>query len=120
MEAPAPPHEEASSPKVAAAPSAARPGPASLGEEVAAIDAARKALLAGDTSGALRALDDYDRRFPGGMLGPEASVLRIEALARRGDRATATRLAKAFLVSHPRSPHASRLRSLLDLGEAPP
>ncbi len=116
--APAPPPEapraEPSAVAVAA-PSPARTGAPSLTEEVAAVDAARTALAAGDTSGALRALDDHDRRFPGAMLGPEAMVVRIEALAQRGDRATAVRLANAFLAAHPRSPHASHLRSLLAL-----
>lgn len=89
--------------------STARPM-ASLADEVAALDAARVALRAGDASGALRALDDCDRRFAGGMLGPEAMVLRIDALALRGDHASAKRLGEAFLAAHPRSPLASHVR----------
>jgi hypothetical protein len=115
---PDPPREEPSAAKAApAAPSGAGAVKAapSLTEEVASVDAARSALAAGDTAGALRALDDHDRRFPGGMLGPEATVVRIEALVHRGDRAAAGRLATAFLAAHPRSPHASHLRSLLGL-----
>ncbi len=42
-------------------------------------------------------------------------MLRIQALALRGDRAAATRLAESFLAASPRSPHASRIRTLLDL-----
>jgi outer membrane protein assembly factor BamD (BamD/ComL family) len=86
-----------------------------LSDEVVALDAARQALAAGDAAGALRAVDDHDRRFPGGALSPEATVVRIEALAARGDRAAAARLATEFLRSHPASPHAKRLRSLLAL-----
>jgi hypothetical protein len=97
----------------------ARPAPTSLTEEVAALDGAREALASGDAARALRGLDEHDRRFPGGMLGPEATVLRIEALLLRGDRASAARLGGAFLDAHPRSPHASRLRSLLGLGLPP-
>jgi outer membrane lipoprotein YfiO len=98
-------------------PRAASPSPASsaLAEEIAALDGAREALASGDASRALRALDARDRAFPRGALGPEAMVLRIEALALRGDRATATRLAEAFLAASPRSPHASRIRTLLGL-----
>jgi TolA-binding protein len=88
---------------------------ASLAEEMAALDAARQALTAGDAPRALRAMDDYDRRFPGGMLGPDAAVLRIEALM-HGDRAEAARLGAAFLAAHPTSPHAAHVRALL----APP
>ncbi len=88
-----------------------RPAATSLMEEVAALDAAREALAAGDAPRALRALDDHDRRFAGGALGPETTVLRIDALVLRGDRATAARLGEAFLAAHPHSLYASRVRS---------
>jgi hypothetical protein len=113
-----PPSSEEAAPRPTAA-TAARPAPTSLTEEVASLDTAREALAAGDASRALRALDDHARKFPGGLLGPEATVLRIEALALRGDRAAATRLGKAFLDAHPHSPHANRLRSLLGLDPPP-
>jgi hypothetical protein len=111
----APPADEAPSARPSAAPAdpphaSAKP---SLADEVAALDVAREALAAGDAGRTLRALDQHDQRFPGGMLGPEAMVLRIEALILRGDRASAARLGEAFLAAHPRSPHASRLRSLI-------
>lgn len=57
----------------------------SLSEEVRLIDEARKALYAGDKEGSLRALDEYDRRFPAtkpGRLAPEARRLRERAGAR--------------------------------------
>jgi hypothetical protein len=62
------------------------PSPASsaLADEIAALDGAREALASGDAPRALRALDAHDRAFPRGALSPEATVLRIEALARRG------------------------------------
>lgn len=91
----------------------------SLADEIAAIDAARVAIGAGDGAGALRALDDHDRRFPGGALGQEATVLRIQALALRGDRATAARLGRAFLDAHPNSALAPRVRALLGDPPAP-
>jgi hypothetical protein len=97
------------------APAVVKPAPTSLAEEVAALDGAREALVGGDAARALRALDDHDRRFSRGALGPEATVLRIEALVQRGDRAAATRLGTAFLAAHPRSPLAARLRTLLGL-----
>lgn len=115
LPAPDPPGEEAAAPRPAAsaAPASPRPAPTSLTGEIASLDAAREALAAGDASRALRALDEHDRKFPGGMLGPEATVLRIEALALRGDRASAARLGNAFLDAHPRSPHANRVRTLI-------
>lgn len=83
-----------------------------LTDEVAAVDAAREALAAGNAALAIQALDRHDRDFPNALLGPEVTVLRIEALAKSGDRAGASRLGAAFLAAHPRSPLANRVRSL--------
>lgn len=58
-------------------------------------------------------LDEYKGRFPSGVLTPESQVLRVEALARKGDRANATRLGEAFLARTPQSALAARVRSLL-------
>lgn len=91
----------------------------SLAEEVALLDRAREAVASGDAGRALAALDDHTRRFPGGALGQEALVLRIEALSMRGDRAAATRLGESFLKSFPQSPLAPRVRSRLGLPPPP-
>ena len=61
------------------APSPSAPRALTLADEVAAIDAARASLARGDTTGALRALDGYDRTFPRGKLAPEAAALRARA-----------------------------------------
>jgi len=53
----------------------------SLTIETTLIDRARQALYAGDKEAALRALDDYDSRFPAGVLAPEAKRLRARAVA---------------------------------------
>lgn len=126
-EAPAPPEAEPApaSPPPAADPASARkadaprahtsaePERSALTEEIASLDVAREALASGNAARALQALDQHDRAFPHALLGPEATVLRIEALAQRGDRAGAARLGEAFLAAHPRSPAASRVRSLI-------
>jgi hypothetical protein len=96
------------------------PAPSALADEIAALDSAREALASGDAGRALRALDARDRAFPRGALGPEAMVLRIEALALHGDRAAATRLGESFLAASPRSPHASRIRTLLGIAAPAP
>lgn len=85
----------------------------SLSAELGALDGARRALLNHDASGALRLLDAYERRFPKRRLNTEASVLRIEALAARGDRDSAARMGKAFLARHPNGPYARRVSSLI-------
>ena len=85
----------------------------SLADEVAALDEARRTLSRGDANGALAALDGYNRTFPRGVLRETASVLRVEALARSGNRAAAVALAQRLLRAHPKSPYAVKLRSLV-------
>jgi hypothetical protein len=51
------------------------------------------------------------------MLRQEATLLRIEALARAGNGPAAKRLADRFLRAHPNSPHERRIRTLV--GETP-
>lgn len=100
------------------------PARSALADELATLDVAREAIGAGNAARAFEALDRHDRAFPKALLGPEAMVLRVEAMVLRGDRAGAARLGNAFLASHPRSPHASRIRSLIgatgEAGSAPP
>jgi hypothetical protein len=93
--------------------SAARARDENLAAEVAWLDRASASIRSGDVERGLQVLDDYNGRFPGGVLTPESQVLRIEALVRKGDRANATRLGEAFLSRTPQSALASRVRSLL-------
>lgn len=65
------------------APVAPRDTGPSLGDEVVLIDRARAALYDHDKEATLRALDEYDRRFPPsrpGRMAPEAKSLRERAL----------------------------------------
>ncbi len=87
---------------------------ASITEAIALLDAARKALDGGDVADAIARLDRYDARFPKGPLRPEADLLRIECLVRRGDRAAARALADALAMKLPGSAHAQRARDLVD------
>jgi TolA-binding protein len=83
-----------------------------LDAEMALLDGARASLRAGRAGDALRTLDGYDTQFPSGLLVPEATVVRIEALVKSGDKAGALRLGERFLRTHPDSPLAARVRSL--------
>jgi hypothetical protein len=107
----APPPARASAASAPAAPSAE--APPALAEEIALIDRAGKFLVARDPSRALDLLDTYDRRP--GSLAHEATALRVEALAMRGDGARAAQVARVFLTAHPRSPLAARIRKLAHL-----
>lgn len=103
------PVEAAGAGKGAAAAGTAAP---SLADEVAALDRASQAM-ASDPKAALKQLEAHDKRFAGGALGPEAMVLRIEALARSGDAAGATALANQFFAKHPDSPLRGRVQSVV-------
>jgi hypothetical protein len=95
------------------APPASVPDEGTLHDEVAALDRARAALAGGDATGALSAIAAYERAFPRGALADEASMLRIEALARAGRRDDARTEAARWLARDPQSPHARRLRAIL-------
>src|SRR5205814_812074 len=71
------------SPSAAGVTSAPRPD---VAREVSALDAARRALVAGDATEALRLLTSLER-VPRRALVPEATVLRVRALLARGDGA---------------------------------
>jgi TolA-binding protein len=93
----------------------ARPstGDATLSEEIASFDRARAALAAGRADQSLVLIDAYEKRFPTGTFIQEAEVLRVEALSRRGDHDAAVRVGQRFLAAHPTSPHAERIRAIL-------
>jgi len=90
-----------------------------LGDQVASIDRARAALAAGDAREAVAQTDDYEARFPHGSLLQEATVLRVEALLRLGDRSRAHEVGERFLAAYPTSPHAARVRQMLSPNQNP-
>jgi hypothetical protein len=83
--------------------------PSDLREEIRLLDQAREALRHEAPTRALERLGHYAVRFPRGSFRQEAMVLRIEALARSGERARARVMADRFLAEHPESPHADRV-----------
>jgi len=87
---------------------------ARLGGETNALRAARAAIERKDGARALAILDQHDHDYPDGLLGPDARVLRIQALATSGHDAEALSRADAFLLDYPHSPEAARVRELAD------
>lgn len=100
-------------------PGANPPGASSLTvrEEIALVEKARAALRQGDAAGCLASLEVRQRAVRGGVLQPEATVLRIEALRALGQRAVATREALRFFHAYPDSPLLQRIRDLLEQAE---
>jgi hypothetical protein len=109
--APAPAHHVRAAAPVHA--EAAPPTTNRLAEETALLAAANAELRRGDGRRALSLLDDYDRRYPSGVLREEVLATRVIARCQLGatpDKA-ARRGASAFLARHPASPLAPRVRS---------
>jgi hypothetical protein len=83
-----------------------------IAREIAALDGARAALERNDPTAALAAVDSHERE--GAVaLGPEATVIRVEALLARGETSKAKALARRFLVENPSTPHATRMREVI-------
>jgi hypothetical protein len=90
------------------------PSAPALAAEIAALDAVRRAMAAGDFERALEGTESYAREFPRGQLAADADALAAQALAARGEGAAASERALRFLERHPDDPHAARMRRLLD------
>ena len=90
-------------------PAAAPPGDG-LQDETALLARVNAALRAGDTGRGLVLLDEYDHRFPSGVLHEETTATRIIARCQAGDDG-ARDAARRFVEQHPRSPLSSRVRS---------
>lgn len=102
----------ASATAIAPAPEVSAPSPAadSVTIELQALSGIRAVEIYAPER-ALELLDGFERRYPSSPLEEEVAVLRIEALVDAGRRAEATTLASAFLVAHPASAYAQRVRS---------
>jgi hypothetical protein len=85
-----------------------------LAAEVAALDAVRAAISAGNAHQALGLVDAYHRDFPEGQLAPDAEALAIEALETQEERTEMARRAAQFLSRYPNDPHAPRIRLLAE------
>jgi hypothetical protein len=84
-----------------------------LAEETALLAASNAELRGGDATRALKLLDDYDRRYPAGVLREEVLATRAIARCQLGltPDAASRHAADTFLRRHPASPLASRVRS---------
>lgn len=79
-----------------------------LREEIRLLDSARNAVKAHQPEVALESLNTYSTRFPAGAFKQEASVLRIQAVALRGELTRASSMAKQFVESNPNSPYVGK------------
>lgn len=97
--------------------SAARSAPAAeeadtLPREVALLDRARASQ---DPNAKLAILAEHARTFPNGKLALEREVFAIEALLQAGRTDEARSRGEALIRTQPSSPHAARVRKMLQL-----
>ncbi len=82
--------------------------------ELAALDRVRTRMRDDDFDGALKELAAYEKRFPTGAMGTEASLMRIEALLKAGRRDEAEALGKRVLDGPGPELMKQRVRRLLN------
>lgn len=92
----------------------AKPRPPALGQELAILAQARRALQNGDPKQALSVLDRHGGDLNAGQLRLEAEVLRLEALAKLGATQEVSQRARQFIDQNPNSPLADRVRGFVD------
>jgi hypothetical protein len=90
-----------------------------LAGEIRMIDNARAALAGHDPNEAIAILAEFEGQYPSASLLREAALLRIEALAERGDRGEAVRRAKELMAQSPEGPYQARLRKILERETSP-
>jgi hypothetical protein len=87
-------------------------------EEVRALDSVRSALRAGDTLAAAQQLEDYQRRYPRGVLKLESDVVAVDLALAEGRRENAEARAEALLSRPGSQRYAERLRRALERSNA--
>lgn len=100
-----------SGPSKSTPPGAASRRTSTLGAEVAAVEAANRALRAGDPERAMRVLEGNAQLLEDGTLKEEADVARILALCDMGKQEAAAAEARRFLQSAPHSPLVGRVKA---------
>jgi hypothetical protein len=83
-------------------------------EELDLLDGARGALATGETSTALRLVEEHATRFPSGAFVVERDVIRIDALVAAGRTDEAVRSARKFLARHPGSAQTGRISKMVE------
>ncbi|HEU4578317.1 MAG TPA: hypothetical protein VFS67_08685 [Polyangiaceae bacterium] len=89
---------------------AARERGSTLAQELALLQRARRALNRNDALLALGIVQSLDERFPDGVLMEERAATRILSLCQLGRSAEAGEQGQHFLLAHPRSVYAERVR----------
>lgn len=104
----------AAAPAVSSAPTRTRAD--RLAEEVAILSRATSELHSGRPAGALRALDEHQRKFPRGLLVEERRAARVQALCALGRKSEAKPELERLVKSAPQSPTTLRAKQVCGSG----
>jgi TolA-binding protein len=96
----------------AASPATARSKADRLAEEVAILSRATSELHSGRAAGALRALDEHQRKFPRGLLVEERRAARVQALCALGRKSEAKPELERLVKNAPQSPTTRRAKQV--------
>lgn len=88
-----------------------RTGDGTFEAELALLTQVTAALQEKQPARALTLIDEHDRRFPSGVLGPEFAGERVLTLAALGRHAEACVQSKKFVAKYPKSPFVPQVRS---------
>lgn len=88
-----------------------------LANQIALVDAARRALAAGAAERALAIVRDYQSEYPTGTFRPEVSAVKVEALVKLGRITEARTLAERFVVAYGPGPLADRVARLAHIAQ---
>jgi hypothetical protein len=99
--------------KAVALPRAAQSETSPLAAQQSLLEEARRALVSGDTEGALRSLGEHERAFTSTLLEEERLSLKIKSLKASGRESEAQALASDFAARFPRSLLLPSIRAAL-------
>lgn len=103
-------------PPVAEQPDVVRPPRSTLGDEIAMLDRARKALLAHAPNKAAAILREHAKAFPKAAMAQERRALLAIAVCEGSGHDAGQGRAKSFLRDHPTAALADRVRSACGIG----
>jgi type IV secretory pathway VirB2 component (pilin) len=92
----------------------------SLLEELELLRRAERTIRSGNSQVALGLLRDLDERFPKGQLVEERAAARVMANCQLADTGAARTQGNAYLMAHPQSVYADRVRTLCQLDSTNP
>jgi hypothetical protein len=88
-----------------------------LRDQTSLVDAARAAVSSGAANRAIELVRQYEGKYPTGNFRPEATAIKIEALAKLGRTAETRALAERFVAEYGRGPLSERVARIAGIAQ---